>query len=64
MMFTKYHRMGRTLGVAAGPNLVAFFSKIKLKVEKGFANFVWMYSDGNEYYTLSCGMYLFISMCL
>ena len=46
--------MGRALGVAAGRDIVAFFSKIKLKVEKGFANFVWTYSDGNEYYTLSC----------
>ena len=34
MMFTKYHRMGGALGMAAGLDSVAFFSKTKPKVEK------------------------------
>ena len=33
MMFTKYHRMGMALGVAAGPDSVALFSKTKPKEE-------------------------------
>ena len=36
MLFTKYHWIGRALGMAAGPDLVAFFLKTKLKEEKVF----------------------------
>ena len=33
-MFTKYHGLGGVLGVAAGPDSVAFFLKTKPKEEK------------------------------
>ena len=36
MMFTKHHRMGETLGMAAGPDSVPFSSKTKRKEEKVF----------------------------
>ena len=38
-MFTKYHWMGGALGIATGPNSVAFFLKTKPKEEKVFFYF-------------------------
>ena len=54
MMFTKYHQMGGALGVAACPDSVAFFSKIKPKEVKVFLKFpfkmsptlIWYFTRG------------------
>ena len=35
-MFTKHHKMGGALGMAVGPDSVAFFSKTKPKEENAF----------------------------